>query len=482
MSSYGLAVDQGTSATKCVLLDEAGRIARSASSPVAISYPQPGWVEQRPQDVLESVAVAAASVLEDVGAGSVVGVGLSTQRESALLWDRATGRPVDALLGWQDQRAASVCRRLRVHEARIRELTGLPLDPMFSAAKLTWLLDRHDPDRSLSRAGRLAVGTVDSWLVWSLTGQHVIEAGNASRTQLLDLSTAAWSPELLDIFAIPEAVLPAVVWSEGDLGVVARGPMAGLRLRAVLGDSHAALYAHGEVGRGAKVTYGTGSSVMQSERGAAGPGLDTEPNPRDDSGSVCRTMAWADPRPQLALEGNIRSSGSTLTWLAELFGTTPENLSRLAGEASSDGVHIVPAFGGLAAPWWDEGAQGLISGVTLGTRLPQLARAAVESIALQVDAVIRAMGGATSILADGGATSSDVLMQLQADISGVPVRRAVERELSAIGAGLLAARSSWGTLQPLHYNEFHPGSDHHQSAALRASWLTAVRRSRLDGE
>ncbi|MCE0534715.1 hypothetical protein LWF15_04270 [Kineosporia rhizophila] len=471
-TGYVLAIDQGTSATKGVLLDGTGRIVRAASAPVPISYPQPGWVEQRAEDVLESVAVAAASVLEDVGAGEVSAVGLSTQRESALLWDLSTGKPVDALLGWQDQRAGSVCGHLQDRRERVRQITGLPLDPMFSAAKLSWLLDRHDPDRSSARAGRLAVGTVDSWLLWSLTGQHRIEAGNASRTQLLDLRTGSWSPELLEIFNIPEAVLPEIIPSEGELGRITGGPMGGLNLRAVLGDSHAALYAHGNVGTAAKVTYGTGSSVMQ-------PATDPE---GDDRPTVCRTLAWADPRPQVALEGNIRSSGSTLTWLAELFGTTPENLSRLAGESSSDGVHIVPAFGGLAAPWWDENAQGLLSGVTLGTRLPQLARAAVESIALQVDAVVRAMGGAGSILADGGATSSDVLMQLQADISGVPVRRARERDLSAIGAGLLAARSAWGVLHPLSYDDFHPAGS---SADLRAAWLGAVRRSRLarlDGE
>jgi glycerol kinase len=464
-SGYVLAVDQGTSATKCVLLDPAGRILRSASAPLPIAYPRPGWVEQRAEDVLESVFVAASSVLEDVSTDQVLGVGLSTQRESALLWDRATGKPLDALLGWQDQRSATVARRRHEHSGEILRITGLALDPMFSAAKLTWLLDQHDPDRSLSRSGRLAVGTVDSWLMFALTGQHVIEAGNASRTQLLDLATGQWSPWLMELFGIPEQVLPEVISSEGKLGTIAGGPLARLEVKAILGDSHAALFAHGRAGDAAKATYGTGSSVM---RLSAAPAQ-----------SVGRTIAWADPAPVLALEGNIRSSGSTLTWLAELFQSTPERLSQLAASSSSEGVHIVPAFGGLAAPWWDDNAKGLISGVTLGTRLPQLARAALESIALQVDAVVRAMDGTTAILADGGATASDGLMQLQADISSLPVRRARERDLSAIGAGLLAARSSWGELHPLHYDDFHPAAS---GEALREAWSGAVRKSRLDGE
>ncbi|MBT0769325.1 hypothetical protein KIH74_10365 [Kineosporia sp. J2-2] len=475
-----LAVDQGTSATKCLLLDRSGRVVRSASAPVGIGYPRPGWVEQRPEDVAGSVLAATATVLDGLAAGDLAGIGLSTQRESALLWDRATGRPVDALLGWQDQRAAGVCERLRPYRNEIRRITGLPLDPMFSAAKLTWLLDRHDPDRRLSRAGRLAAGTVDSWLMFALTGQHVMEAGNASRTQLLDLCTGQWNAELLQIFEVPEAVLPVIVSSEGKLGTVTAGPLAGGQVRAVLGDSHAALYAHGAGEKGvgdragshsaAKVTYGTGSSVMRTAGRGTGDAaaLGTE--------AVCRTIAWADPEPQVALEGNIRSSGATLTWLAELFGTTPEQIVRLAGETGkSEGVHIVPAFGGLAAPWWDDSAQGLISGVSLGTRLPQLARAAVESVALQVDAVVRSMPSAGAILADGGASASDLLMQLQADISGVPVRRARERDLSAVGAGLLAARARWGRVGPLSYDDFMPRQDR---TALREAWLNAVHQSR----
>jgi len=464
---YVLALDQGTSATKGVLLGPDGRIVRAATSAVPISYPRPGWVEQRADDVLESVRAAAVSVLADIPAADLVGIGLSTQRESALVWDRRTGEPLDALLGWQDQRAAAVCERFRDDADEISRITGLPLDPMFSAAKLTWLLDRHDPDRSRSRAGQLAVGTVDSWLMFALTGQHVIEVGNASRTQLLDLGTGRWSSRLLALFDIPEQVLPTLIPSVGDLGAVSDGPLRGLGIRAVLGDSHAALLAHGDAGSAAKVSYGTGSSIMR-------PATD-----RKAPTTLCRTLAWADPEPKLALEGNIRSSGSTLTWLAELFGTTPEHLARLAEHSTSDGVHIVPAFGGLAAPWWDDHAQGLISGVTLGTRLPQIARAAVESIALQVDAVVRALGEVTGILADGGATSSDLLMQVQADVSGVPVRRARERDLSAIGAGLLAGRCAWGALSPLHYDDFRPTGS---GEALRVAWLDAVDRARFNGQ
>ncbi|WP_305785666.1 FGGY family carbohydrate kinase [Symbioplanes lichenis] len=445
---FVLAIDQGTSATKCLLVSGAGEVVRSASAPVPIRYPRPGWVEQDAGEILDSVLAAAAECLDGVPPAAVRVVGLSTQRESAVVWDRRTGKPAGPVLGWQDQRGREVCDERREHAAVVRKLSGLPLDPMFSAAKLRWLLDRT-PDA--------LVGTVDSWLLYALTGDHRIEAGNASRTQLLDVSTGEWSPALLDLFGIPASALPSIVPSSGDLGTVlpSFGPLAGLPITAVLGDSHAALYAHGSTD-GVKVTYGTGSSVMKL-------GDSTGP-------AVCRTIAWASPNPAHAAEGNIRSSGSTVAWVAELLGTTTEHVAALAADASSDGVHLVPAFGGLAAPWWDDAATGTISGLTLGTRAPQLARAAVESVAHQVADVVEAMGGASCVLADGGATGNDVLMQIQADLLGVPVRRARTANLSALGAAALA-----GGLSPaLTYDEFLPRPG---AAESRSAWRDAVRRA-----
>ncbi|MCO8270551.1 FGGY family carbohydrate kinase [Actinoplanes sp. TRM 88003] len=473
-----LAIDQGTSSTKCLLVDAEGVVVATGSAPVPIRYPRPGWVEQDAGEILDSVLVAAAQCLADVPREWVRAVGFSTQRESALVWDKRTGEPAGPVLGWQDQRAQPICDALREkgQASRVREISGLPLDPMFSAAKLRWLLDRA-PDA--------VVGTIDSWLLYALTGSHQIESGNASRTQLLDVRAGAWSPELLDLFGIPSTALPSLTPSAGELGRIGErgGELAGLPITAVLGDSHAALYAHGDraaagaprgpasggalggpeeggalggpVHGGVKVTYGTGSSVMRL--GAVA------------NDGVCMTVAWND---ELAAEGNIRSSGSTVAWLADLLGSTPEQIGRLAASASSDGVCLVPGFGGLAAPWWDDTAVGLISGLTLGTKPAQLARAAVESIAHQVADVVDVMGPADALLADGGATGNDVLMQIQADLTGVPVLRARTANLSALGAAFLAG----GFTPPISYDEFRPQPG--DSAAQRSAWRAAVARAR----
>jgi glycerol kinase len=443
-----LAIDQGTSSTKCLLVGADGAVLRTSSAPVPIRYPQPGWVEQDAGEILQSVLAAAAECLDGV---TPAAVGFSTQRESALIWDRRTGQPLGPVLGWQDQRSQRICEDLREkgHGELVRTVSGLPLDPMFSAAKLRWLLGGA-PDA--------LVGTVDSWLMYALTGSHQIEIGNASRTQLLDVRSGAWSADLLGLFDIPERALPSLTPSSGELGRIgdSGGPLAGLPVAAVLGDSHAALYAHGrQAAGGAKVTYGTGSSVMRLLDGA-------------ETG-LCLTIAWND---RLAAEGNIRSSGATIAWLAELLGTTADGIAALAADATSDGVHLVPAFGGLAAPWWDDAAVGLISGITLGTRPAHLARAALESIAHQVADVVDALDPPRHLLADGGASANDRLMQIQADLTGIPVRRARAGNLSALGAAYLAA----GAQHDLEYDDFRPtpGLD---ATALRSSWRDAVRRA-----
>lgn len=430
-----LAIDQGTSATKAVVVDEAGQVRGRASVPVRQSHPKPGWAEQDAVEIWDSVQRCVSSVLSDGDASAVVAVGLSTQRESTLLWDRRTGEPLGPLLGWQDTRGADLCARLRAagHSERVRSVTGLPLDAMFSAAKAAALLDEHDPDRTRARRGELCLGTVDSWLMFQLGGEHLIEVGNAARTQLLDIQSREWDPWLLDLFNVPVAALPTVMPSTGPfVGCESLGGLSSqVAVTGVLGDSHAALFAHAgwQPGR-VKATYGTGSSVMGIVAG-------NQPS----SPGVARTIAWELERPSYALEGNIRSSGATLVWLASLFGGTPGQIAAMAAD-DSGGVTLVPAFSGLGAPWWDDQAQAVITGLSAGTGPDHLARAALESIAFQVEDVVAAIDkaahGVRVILADGGPSTNATLMQLQADTSGRQVRTSEIAELSALGAAHIA--------------------------------------------
>ncbi|MCX5537265.1 FGGY family carbohydrate kinase [Streptomyces sp. NBC_00006] len=434
-AGHVLAVDQGTSSTKALLLDAAGAVVARAGVPLAQTHPGPGLVEQDASAILDSVRTAVAACMTEVGPGAVAGLALSTQRESAVLWDADTGLPAAPLVGWQDRRGIE--RAARIERAgmsgEVRRRTGLPLDPMFSALKMAALLDAHDPARSLSKAGRLRLGTVDAFLLHHLTGRPVTEIGNASRTQLLDLTTGDWDEELLALFDIPRAALGRVVPSDGPFGEVEGvAGLDGTPVLAVLGDSHAALFAHAGWRPGiVKATYGTGSSVM------------TVAGTPDEAGDVCTTIAWstrAAGKPTYAHEANIRSSGRTLTWLADLLGTTAEQLIELAGstDEAAGGVTLVPAFGGLGAPWWDPVAVPLLTGFDLGTGRAQLARAAVRSVAHQVADVLAALPPVRRVVADGGLSRSDTVMQLQADLSDVAVARTRHHELSAVGAAHLA--------------------------------------------
>ncbi|WP_147915607.1 FGGY family carbohydrate kinase [Ruania zhangjianzhongii] len=426
-----VAIDQGTSATKAIALDGGGHLVTSVTVPVTQSHPRPGWVEQDATAILASVRDAVRQLVAQLDI-PVLGVGISSQRESALLWDTGTGQPLGPMLGWQDRRTSAAAAALAENADLVRQRTGLPLDPMFSALKLSWLLDQVDPDRRRSARGEIAAGTVDSWLVYALTGEHRIEIGNASRTQLLNLVTGTWDPDLLDLFRIPAAVLPAVFPS-----TAATGPSdlpGAPAIHAVLGDSHSALYAHGIRTPGqVKVGYGSGSSVMGLTAGqeAAPEGLTT-------------TIAWqlGGAAHQLAFEGNILSTGATVAWLSRLLNRPVGELMTLARSAEPGPVFLVPAFAGLGAPWWDPGASAVLSGFDLGTDAGTLARAGAESIVHQVEDVLAAADSqapVTEILADGGPAADDWLMQLQADISGRPVRRESRAELSAWGVALLAA-------------------------------------------
>lgn len=476
-----LAIDQGTSSTKCLLVDPRSAVVARGSAPLGERHPRPGWVEQDALEIWASVQAAVAACLDGQDPRRVAAIGFSTQRESLVMWDRKTGEPVAPLISWQDQRTGMVCDALRTPESErlARERSGLPLDPMFSAAKASWLLDEHDPDRARARCGELCLGTVDSWLMSRLGGEHVIEAGNASRTQLLDVRRCVWDDDLLDLFNVPEAALPKVVSSTGPFPT-ARGlaPLPdGVPIHAVMGDSHAALFAHGAFAPGQiKATYGTGSSVM----GLAGDAANL------DSG-VCLTIAWAIDRPALAAEGNIRSAGATLRWVADVLGTSVAELAELAAASTSDGVCLVPGFNGLGAPWWDGEAVGLLAGFTLGTTRGAIARAALESIPHQVADVLeridRSVGQVRELFADGGSTENRTLMQLQADLAGRTVLRSRTAELSALGcahlAGLGAGIWDWPALEALPRErdrvECRMGAD--ERAAARQHWRRAVGRA-----
>ena len=346
---------------------------------------------------------------------------------------------------------------------------------MFSASKASALLDAHDPDRSRSRAGELCLGTVDSWLLWRIGGEHLVEAGNASRTQLLDLASRTWDPWLLELFDVPVEALPRVVASTGPF--VACRDLAPLgpdvRVTGVLGDSHAALFAHAGWRPGqVKVTYGTGSSVMGVTHGPTAPGT-----------GVARTIAWELDEPAYALEGNIRSSGATLTWLAALFGSTPAEVAAAAGP-SSGGVVLVPAFTGLGAPWWDDQVRATLTGLSAGTRLEHLARAGLEAIAFQIEDVVAAAeqagGPVATILADGGPTTNATLMQLQADTSGRAVAASQVAELSALGAAHLAGLGAglWSLADleglPRPRTAYSPTSTTAERDERRGAWHAAV--------
>jgi glycerol kinase len=487
MSGPILAIDQGTTNTKVLLVGDDGGIVQRASRAVQLSYPQAGWVEQDADALWTSVREAADECL--VGARGVrpSGIAITNQRESAVVWERATGRPVGPVVVWQCRRTSERCERLRLDgvESDVRDRTGLPIDPLFSATKLAWLLDRIPDGHRRATDGALCAGTIDSWILWNLTGgaTHRCDVSNASRTQLLNLRTVAWDDSLLDVFGVPAAMLPEIVPSSGVVGETAacgRIP-AGVSIASMIGDSHAALFGQGGFRAGSvKATYGTGSSLM-----SATPQLVFS-----DHG-LCSTIAWGIGREVVyALEGNISATGAALQWVAELLGLEdPAAAAELASRAeSADGVFLVPAFVGLGAPYWAERARGLMTGITRGTTAAHLARAALESIAFQVHDVFAAMAcdgqmDAAVLLADGGASRSDVLMQFQADVIGTPVVRNNATDISALGAAYLAglALGAWGSLDeieslPKSLERFEPRMGDAERRAAIGAWRDAVAR------
>ena len=479
-----LALDQGTTNTKAMLVDPAsGAVVAAASRPVGVTFPAYGRVEQDADQLWAATLAAVEECLARRPGVALVGVSISNQRESVVCWDRSSGRPLGPVLGWQDASTAGWCAALAERHphaaALVRSRTGLSLDPMFSAPKMRHALD------AATAAGAdpadVTVGTVDAWLVWRLTGEIATESGNASRTLLLDLRTLQWDPELLDLFGVPPGVLPEVRPSDAGYGrTVGQGGIpAGVPVVAVLADSHAALYHHGCTAPGTgKATYGTGSSVMTPV---------TDPGRAPDG--IATTLAWhAGGTPTYAREGNILASGSALDWTAATLGSPGEVpggefLADLAAQVdSSDGVCLVPAFTGLGAPYWDRSATGILTGLTAGTTRAHVARAALEAVAHQVVDVVEAVesdGRARidELKADGGATASALLMQLQADLLGRPVHVADAPEASALGAAQLAARTL-GHAAPASAPTrlVWPGSVDPEPD--RERWARSVRRSR----
>ena len=445
-----LAIDQGTTGTTCLALDDGFEIRGRGYRELPQHFPRPGRVEHDPQEIWESVLGAAT----DAGA-SFDTVAITNQRETTILWERATGNPVAPAIVWQDRRTAERCAQLDAE--LIRAKTGLVPDPYFSATKLEWLLREHG-----MRDG-LAFGTVDSWLVWQLTGgeQHVIDRTNASRTMLVSLETLDWDDELLALFGVDRSLLPRIVGSDET---VADGELLGrtVAIRGIAGDQQAALYGQGchAAGEG-KATYGTGSFVLVHT------GDDASPPPH----GLLKTAA-ADG---FALEGAVLVSGAAVQWLRDGLGivaSAAETEALAESVDSADGVHFVPALAGLGSPWWDANARGLVTGITRGTTRAHLVRAALEAIAHQVVDVVDALPERpTTLRADGGATANGFLMQFQADLLGLPVEVAAERETTALGAAALAAGRETGVGIGAVYE---PRRAPDEVAGLRDGWRRAL--------
>ena len=440
---YILSLDQGTTSSRAILFDHAGSIVAVAQKEFPQIFPKPGWVEHNPRDIWSTQAGVAAEVLTkaNVGAADVAAIGITNQRETTVVWDRTTGEPVYNAIVWQDRRTAGICDRLRARKLDrvIRRKTGLVLDAYFSATKVQWILENVKGARARAKAGELAFGTVDSWLVWNLTGGkvHVTDASNASRTMLFDISKGEWDDELLKLFGVPRSMLPEARSSSEVYGVTkllgTPIPIAG-----IAGDQQAALFGQACTKPGmAKNTYGTGCFML----------MNTGTKRIASKNNLLTTVAWRiGDRTEYALEGSIFIAGAVVQWLRdglEFFRSAAEIEALAAGVSDTGGVYLVPAFAGLGAPHWDQYARGTIVGLTRGSTKAHIARAALEGIVLQVMDVLKAMEADAGIKlkelrVDGGASANDLLMQLQADLLNVPVVRPKVAETTALGAAYLA--------------------------------------------
>ena len=462
-----LAIDQGSGSTKALAIDIKGHVLGQSEVKITTTFPQAGWVEQDPEEIWQSV-ISASKKISSIH--KIAAVGLSIQRESVLFWDRNTGKALTNVITWQDRRASNLAEKQAENSEKVRSISGLELDPMFSALKAQWLFENND-----FTSTDICIGTIDSWIAFKLGAGHIVEVGSASRTQLLDIKSGHWSPELLSIFNIDKSQLPRVCASDEkhictnmqELGLTNDVPLSG-----IMGDSHAALFAHqGWKAGNFKATFGTGTSLM---------GL-TDSKPQ--------TIAWqVNSEITRAAEANILSTGSTLVWLAELLGTTPEELANLAPESKQQ-VEIVPAFSGLGAPWWDREATGIIAGLTRGSSRADLAAAALRSTAAQINDVLEDFDKSniqiTSLYADGGGARNKYLMQMLADLSGKKIKSSQLLELSAFGVAMVAALGAGlATLADiekieLKYDEFLPQATEPERQEKLKTWRKALAASRM---
>jgi glycerol kinase len=488
-----VAIDHGTSSTRCVLFGRDGAQVAEHRLPQTVHTPRPGWVELDMADVDANVDACVRGALDASGAtaADIAAVGIANQRESAVLWERATGRQVARSIVWQDTRTDRAVSALAAEGGldRFRERTGLPLSTYSTALKLQWLLDEDPARRAAAERGELLAGTPDSWLVWWLTGGpnggvHVTDPSNASRTMLMDLRRLEWDDELLDLLRIPPALLPEIRSSSEELGEAA-GPLAGVPVAGVLGDQQASLFGHGCFAPGeSKNTYGTGAFLLQT----------VGPEPVASRHGLISTVAWrlGDEPPVYALEGSVAVAGAVVQWLRDGLGLIAgaaeiEALARSVEDTG--GVVLVPAFSGLFAPYWRPDARGVIAGLTRHTTRAHLARAALEACAYQVAELVEAMGADTGahlaeLRVDGGMTANDLLMQIQADVLGVPVAVPAEAELTAAGAAYAAglAVGFWGGLDELRgfrstVRRFEPRTGEEERRRGLARWRRGVERT-----
>jgi glycerol kinase len=488
---FVLALDQGTTSSRAILFDETGRPRALAQRELSQHYPQPGWVEHDALEIWRTQEAVAVEALARAGirTAEVAALGIANQRETTLLWDRRDGRPVGRAIVWQDRRTARICEEWRRegHEAAVRQRTGLVIDAYFSASKAAWLLAHAPGARELAEAGQLAFGTVDTWLLWQLTGGavHATDASNASRTMLFDIRTGTWDDELLALAGLPRGAMPAVAPSTGPLGEVRAGPLAGIPIAGMAGDQQAALFGQLCLAPGlAKCTYGTGCFHLQN----------VGSRPAASRHRLLTTVAWRiGERTTYALEGSVFVGGAVVQWLRDGLGliTSAAEVEALAASVpDAGGVVFVPAFTGLGAPHWDPHARGAILGLTRGTTAGHIARAALESIAFQVADLVDAMRAdapvpGNELRVDGGAAANGLLLQLQADLLGMPVVRPAVTETTALGAAYLAGLGAglWRDAADLE-DRVQPGCRVEPRLApahaesRRARWREAVARAR----
>jgi glycerol kinase len=483
-----IAIDAGTTGvrSRAILVD--GGETTAAYKEFTQIYPQPGWVEHDAEEIWSVTQATLNEVAGRVGRDSIAAIGIANQRETVVAWNRSTGKPYGTAIVWQDRRTADRCETLRESGVLplVRDTTGLVLDPYFSASKFEWLLANRD----IPIDDDLALGTIDSWLIWKLTAGevHATDATNASRTMLFDIRAMQWSADLCDLFGVPMSALPDVRPSSGRFGATAEasGCPNGIPISGVAGDQQAALFGQACFTPGmAKNTYGTGSFVLLNVGASCPPPTE----------GMLTTVAWqlSDGTVAYALEGAIFVTGAAIQWLRDGLGVI-ESAAEIgplaAGSTDSGGVYIVPAFAGLGSPWWDPYARGTIVGITRGTSKAHLARAVVEAMAYQTRDVVEAMAAASgttlaALRVDGGASVMDVLLQMQADQLGVEVQRPIDQETTALGAAYLAglAEGVWPSLESINERweidaTFHPEPDRTFTDIGHATWLRAVERSR----